>query len=131
MTTFNFLSVFALNPNPQKLFLIEVYLTHNRGADRRRVPRKQAELDCVVRGVRSSSAILGDTVAENKGVTSFRITPQNECYTERQFFYIKRSKTYMSIKNIANLQSHGTDLSNRIDTPQGTKSIAMLLLHLL
>ncbi|MDZ4778033.1 MAG: hypothetical protein SGJ23_14730, partial [Alphaproteobacteria bacterium] len=26
-----------------------------RGADRRRVPRKQAQLDCVVRGVRSST----------------------------------------------------------------------------
>nr|WP_320012438.1 hypothetical protein [uncultured Desulfobulbus sp.] len=28
---------------------------HNRGADQRRVPRKQAQLDCVVRGVWSSS----------------------------------------------------------------------------
>jgi len=27
----------------------------NRGADQRRVPRKQAQLDCVVRGVRSST----------------------------------------------------------------------------
>jgi hypothetical protein len=35
------------------------------------------------------------------------------------FFYIEKSKTYMSIKKIANLQNHGTDLSNGIDTQQG------------
>lgn len=35
------------------------FFIHNRGADRRRVMRKQAELDCAVRGVRSSTLLGG------------------------------------------------------------------------
>jgi hypothetical protein len=36
-------------------FVMFDYAIANRGADRRRVPRKQAQLDWVVRGIRSST----------------------------------------------------------------------------
>jgi hypothetical protein len=46
------LGIFVINNiSPISDFLCE----YNRGADRRRVLRKQAELVCVVRGVRSST----------------------------------------------------------------------------
>ncbi len=54
----------------------------NRGADRRRVPRKQAQFDCVVRGVRDkvfdevSTAVHGDAVAVNVAITGKLIANQ-------------------------------------------------------
>ena len=45
-----------------------MYLLHNRGADRRRVPCKQAQLDCAAPGVRSST--LFRRVAPEQGTRS-------------------------------------------------------------